>query len=64
MLQAVAVFAAVVLARLPSRYSAKKCGATRMPRGVVDPARAVEPQHLPGRGGGDHHIADVVDRGD
>jgi hypothetical protein len=31
---------------------------------LVDPARAVEPQHLPGRGGGDHHIADVVDRGD
>jgi hypothetical protein len=31
---------------------------------LVDPARAVEAQHLPGRGGGDHHIADVVDRGD
>jgi hypothetical protein len=31
---------------------------------LVDPARAVEPQHLPGRGGGDHYIADVVDRGD
>jgi hypothetical protein len=31
---------------------------------LVDPARAVEPQHLPGRGGGDRHIADVVDRGD
>jgi hypothetical protein len=31
---------------------------------LVDPARAVEPQHLPGRGRGDHHIADVVDRGD
>ncbi len=31
---------------------------------LVDPARAVEPQHLPGRGGGDHDIADVVDRRD
>ena len=31
---------------------------------LVDPARAVEPQHLPGPGGGDHHIADVGDRGD
>ena len=30
---------------------------------LVEPARAVEPEHLPGRGGGDHHIADVVDRG-
>jgi NAD(P)-dependent dehydrogenase (short-subunit alcohol dehydrogenase family) len=31
---------------------------------LVDPARAVEAQHLPGRGGGDHHIADVVDGGE
>jgi hypothetical protein len=31
---------------------------------LVDPTSAVEPQHLPGRRGGDHDIAVVADRGD